>query len=463
MRWLNVFFAAALALPAFGASAAEVIGTASYRDGAALPAGALFEAVLEDVSVADAPAQEIGRTSIRDPGTPPFAFEIDYDPARVAADRRYAVRTQISVDGEVLYASDTANPVLITGAPSSVEVGMVRMADAPESATPEVESVTAQGLRLPAGFAGTLPCADCDEVDVQLDLWPDQVFHLRRTWMGKDTERDSIGRWTADEAGGTISLHGADETLGFRILGPDRLEALTREGAPVAAKGGSRLEAAARFRPFEPHLPLRGMLTYTADATHFSECLTGRDYPVVPDGDFTALEHAFIAAGEAAGPVMASFDGAIVAHPSAKGGRPVPSVLVERFVGIWPGETCERALGPSTLTNTYWRILRLGETAVATSDGRREPNLILREGEGRFSATVGCNQIAGTYTQEGDQLRFGPAAMTRMACPPPLDAWEQQLADVLSRTDGWRIDGNTLELTDPDGTALALFQAVYLY
>ncbi len=141
----------------------------------------------------------------------------------------------------------------------------------------------------------------------------------------------------------------------------------------------------------------------------------------------------------------------------------MPAVLVERFVGIWPGETCERAMGPATLANTYWRILRLGETAVAGSDGRREPNLILRDGEGRFSATVGCNQIAGTYSEEGDRLRFGPAAMTRMACRPPLDDWEKQLTDVLSRTDGWRIEGNTLELTDSAGSVLAKFQAVYLY
>ena len=50
-----------------------------------------------------------------------------------------------------------------------------------------------------------------------------------------------------------------------------------------------------------------------------------------------------------------------------------------------------------------------------------------------------------------------------MACPPPLDDWERRLAEVLSQTAGWRIDGQTMELLDAQGEPLALFQAVYLY
>ena len=92
------------------------------------------------------------------------------------------------------------------------------------------------------------------------------------------------------------------------------------------------------------------------------------------------------------------------------------------------GETCERALGEVSLTNTYWKVLRLGETEVAPGEGRREPNLILREGEARFTATVGCNQVSGSYTLDEDRLTFGTAAATMMACPAPLDAWEMQLA-----------------------------------
>ena len=119
------------------------------------------------------------------------------------------------------------------------------------------------------------------------------------------------------------------------------------------------------------------MLTYVGDEARFTECLTGRDYPLVDEGDYEALEHAYLAAGaEAGGPIMASFDGGIVQAPEDDGTGTVPKVLVERFVGVWPGETCERATGEASLTNTYWKILRLGETEVVAGRGpaRAEPD-----------------------------------------------------------------------------------------
>jgi heat shock protein HslJ len=207
-----------------------------------------------------------------------------------------------------------------------------------------------------------------------------------------------------------------------------------------------------------------GMLTYVADEARFTECLTGRDYPLVRGDDYEALEHAYLAAGAgAAGPIMASFQGRIGQQPAEDGDGTVPGVLVERFIGVWPGETCERTVDAPTLTNTYWKILRLGDAEVAASADRREPNLVLRADAARYAATVGCNQLVGDYTLGDDKLAFSVGATTRMACPPPLDDWERRLARVLERTAGWRIDGQTLELLDAEGEPLALLQAVYLY
>jgi copper homeostasis protein (lipoprotein) len=442
-----------------------IAGTASYRERITLPPGSVFQAILEDVSLADAPAEQLGSVSIDDPGSPPFAFEIPFDPADIDPRHTYAVRAQVSVGRKLIFVSDTINPVLTRGGPDRVDIWMIKVGDTTAEATSSPISIGAHGLRLPASFTGKLPCADCEALKYRLNLWPDQVFHLRRVWEGKDLTRDSIGRWSVDPDQDVLDLRGAEEELKFEILGPDRIRLLARDGTPIQSDLDYTLSAASEFQLFEPHLPLRGMLTYVDDSARFTECLTGRDYPLVKDGDYEALEHAFLAAGaEAAGPIMASFDGGIVQGAKEDGsGESSPEVMVERFVGVWPGETCERALGEATLTNTYWKILRLWDTEVAAGEGRREPNLILREGEARFTATVGCNQVSGGYSLEDDQLMFGTAAATMMACPAPLDAWEKLLAQVLKETVSWRIDGQTLELLDGAGAALALFQAVYLY
>ena len=132
------------------------------------------------------------------------------------------------------------------------------------------------------------------------------------------------------------------------------------------------LTAGEEFEPFEPHLPLRGMLTYVADEARFTECLTGRDYPLVEDGDYAALEHAYLAAGaEAGGPIMASFDGGIVAGAGGTTAT-APSRRCWSSASSASGRA-RPASGPSdeaSLTNTYWKILRLGDDR---DRGRRGP------------------------------------------------------------------------------------------
>jgi heat shock protein HslJ len=117
-------------LMASAAMAQSIEGTATYRERMALPAGAVFEAVLEDVSRADAPAETIAQTRIPSPGNPPIAFTIAYAPGKIVAGRRYNVRARILVDDKVLFATDIATPVLAGGSPSKVSLMMRRVGGA---------------------------------------------------------------------------------------------------------------------------------------------------------------------------------------------------------------------------------------------------------------------------------------------------------------------------------------------
>lgn len=101
-------------------------GTATYRERMALPADAVFEATLEDVSRADAAAEVIGRTRLESPGQPPIKFTIAYDPARIDAARRYTVRARITVGDQLLFTTDKHYPVLGAGQPQNVEILMRR-------------------------------------------------------------------------------------------------------------------------------------------------------------------------------------------------------------------------------------------------------------------------------------------------------------------------------------------------
>jgi heat shock protein HslJ len=139
-------------------------------------------------------------------------------------------------------------------------------------------------------------------------------------------------------------------------------------------------------------------------------------------------------------------------------------LVIDRFSRFAPGETCERNMADASLTNTYWKILKIADAAVHVVEDRREPHMILRTGESPdFTATVGCNKIRGGYETQGAKLSFDKIARTMMACPPPLDAWESALAQALAEVAAWQVNANTLELFDTQGTVVLMAEAVYLH
>jgi heat shock protein HslJ len=328
------------------------------------------------------------------------------------------------------------------------------------------QALPAHGLRLPATFTGMLPCADCEGIRHHLDMWPDQAFHLRREWVGRGFTRDEVGRWRVDPARGALILQGGGEMpLQFEIKGPATLRQLDLEGAPIASTLPYELSSDGALRPTDLNLVLGGEMTYLADAARFTECATGRSYPMAMEGDYITAERAYTGAvSRPGGPLYVTFEGAITDRPKMEGEGTERSVVVSRFINVWPSQRCTRAIAAASLKNTYWRIVRLGADPVSIAAGRREPHLLLRSADGRdsYAATAGCNQLVGGFTTSGEAIRFSAAAATLMACPPPLDALERNLAEALGAARRWRVTANTLELFDEAGAPVGLFEAVYL-
>src|SRR5689334_17305946 len=77
------------------AQTARVTGTVTYRERVALAPDAVVEVSIEDVSRAGAEAAVLATTRIERAGQVPIDFSVTYDPARVEANHRYAVRARI--------------------------------------------------------------------------------------------------------------------------------------------------------------------------------------------------------------------------------------------------------------------------------------------------------------------------------------------------------------------------------
>jgi uncharacterized lipoprotein YbaY/heat shock protein HslJ len=131
----------------YAAEQATLSGSAIYRERMLLPAGAVFEASLIDVSRADAPAEVIAVSQILGARTSPIKFKLRYDPARIQAERVYSVRGRISVGGQLLFVTDTAHPVLTHGNPDSVQLLLKRARAQPASPTGQASAAAAGRLR----------------------------------------------------------------------------------------------------------------------------------------------------------------------------------------------------------------------------------------------------------------------------------------------------------------------------
>jgi len=263
--------------------------------------------------------------------------------------------------------------------------------------------------------------------------------------------------------GNRLELRTATDSLAITATRSAPPSAASASAAPATpASPGKATAAHGVTRTFAADM------VYFADAALVTTCLDGQRYPVAMEADYLEMERAYSARAKPPGsPVHVTFEGTIVERPKMDGDGVEPTMVVQRFIHAWPGETCERARADASLANTYWKIVRLGATEVTTASDRREPQLRIRSAAqdglaGDYVGTVGCNTIRGSYRVVGQTMQFGAGAATRLACPPPLDALERELGTVLTRTARWAITANTLELFDAGGASVGLFQAVYL-
>ena len=465
--------------------AAQITGTATYRERIALPTNAVFDATLEEVSRADAPSLVLGRARIQRPRTSPIRFQIPFDADRIEPGRRYVVRARVLVDGRPLLTTDRSYPVLTRGNGRQVALLLRRSteSDLAESSNGSLgEGAISGGPRdgslgegsvgggalggtLATGsaiFTGELPCTDCASVRHQLELFGDESFFLRRTYVGRGRNNvvDEIGTWTLSRDRSTLTLTGAGETpLRIAIGRPNTLHVLGGRGESAASSRTNTLRLSTRAQPLEPRLRMRGMYRYMADAGRFTECVTRQSWPVAQERDNAALESAYSRARRGGGQeVLVEVVGRVAVRPKIDGEGRERTLVVERVVGARPGERCGSGPSNEPLENTRWKLTRLGDRPVTADVGGNEPYFMLSSATGRVSGSGGCNQLMGRYEAEDGSLTFSGLATTRRACPAGMDV-ERRFLAALRATSTTEITQQRLELFDENGRLLARLEA----
>ena len=452
------------------AQTARVTGTVTYRERVALAPDAAVEVSIEDVSRAGAVALVLASTRIERAGQVPIEFSISYDPARVESSRRYAVRARIVEGARVLFA--TSQPALVitqghgqdahlvlrsvSAAASAPAPAATASQPAPASAAPRASAPLPRPVplvNLPATFTGTLPCADCAGIRYVLNLFPDDTFFLKTSYVGKpdSSAKDELGSWVLSSDRRALVLQPSQgEPEAFAIRDNVTLRKLDREGRDITSAGSYDLRRAGAFQPFAIAAQMKGAVRMTGAVGSFTECSTGHSWPI----DVTStrdLQTAYTGAVKKPGDaVLITVDASIVPRADDEA-----SVSATRVLKASPSESCQPRFAAAPLAGTYWALGKLADVPVTASASAAVPSLSLRPDAQSFSGSDGCNRLAGNYQVSGDTILFlGVGTLTACRGGSPTG-----LAGALKIVTRYRVLGNALDLYDAENKRVARFEA----
>jgi copper homeostasis protein (lipoprotein) len=201
-------------------------------------------------------------------------------------------------------------------------------------------------LDFPATYTGVLPCADCNGIRYTLNLWSDQVFFRRLTYLGKGAgvgvSFDDVGQWSFSPDGTTLLLTCKDETPDlFAIEGRERLRKLDLDGQPIVSNLDYTLDRQEKVIWFEPSVRMHGMFHLNGNGGVFVECLSRLRLDVVDGTDYPALERSYsFARNENGEAILVSVEGRIVDRARTDGRGYEQVFVVDKFLNLWAGESC---------------------------------------------------------------------------------------------------------------------------
>ncbi len=110
------------------------------------------------------------------------------------------------------------------------------------------------------------------------------------------------------------------------------------------------------------------------------------------------------------------------------------------------------SVGDRQISNGQWRAVDLNGVPV----GAGAP-VTLRLENGQASGNAGCNRYSSSFraSRPQQQIRFGPLATTRMACPAPVMEQEARFLSIMAAVTGYTFYGDgSLSLIAADGRAI---------
>lgn len=212
--------------------AGTVDGSVTYLQRIAVPPGARLLVELRDVSLMDAPSKLLTAQDY-DLSAVPFDYALSFADSDIVDSLSYAVSARITLDGKVLFITDTAYPVLTRGAGHRVDM-----------------------------IVKPVPTAASGPADMQLDNTSWSLIELNGAAVDRGRDPGFVftteGQFSA--SGGCNRFMGQAQLNGNEISFPDRLAGTMMACAPgLDVQENNFLAALAAVKSIERQGPLMQM------------------------------------------------------------------------------------------------------------------------------------------------------------------------------------------------------------
>ena len=310
---------------------------------------------------------------------------------------------------------------------------------------------------LPATFTGKIPCPDCLRVDITLNLRPDSIYQLRKTYQaehGPLKVESQLGRWRFAEDGSFIILGKTKGALkSYAVRDNNRLQFVGLESVEDTSQIDYNLLRQPEVDPFTDSVKLSGMLSYESGRAIITECTSGHSFPVTGAAEYRRLVQAYLNTPHGyAEPLLVSIRGKLVKETSG-----AEQIIIELFKRFYPDKDCEGNPTKASLTGTTWRLIEVDGQKLTLKEKMQQPYFILDSKEKKWKGVGACNSIHGIYLVKGEVLLIKRLISSRMACPDGMGV-ESSFIGALDSTETYQINGDFLQLLDQEGKTKAVLR-----
>lgn len=319
---------------------------------------------------------------------------------------------------------------------------------------------------------GELPCADCSGISYKLTLNNDMTYSDVSVYRGKDENPFfESGSWTV-LSDSTISLSGSNRKF---LMSNNELVMLDMEGNRIESSFSEMYHLRKEVVEENPDIYKRKFDEGIDFIARGNEPFWSLDIDFDKGLKFTSLTD-ITELNLPVGAGIKSADGkSILYHSTSNTGelkitvKEIPcsdnmsgeqfshTVLVQakrsddnRFIEF---SGCGKYLMDIRLNDIWVMQEMTGVELKKEKLNKGLPTFEFHLRDNRFSGHAGCNQMTGSINVEGNKIKFGAIASTKMACPDMTV--EQAVGNVLSNnTLTYSIENLMLTLRAADGTKM---------